>query len=205
MFAMIRPTILCSLLAVAAVVTASGEEFPLTFRTVPAKDVMSFPGGSGTYGQLGLSKPTKLKREPKTMSRRPLYGACRGTPTGPAFLFRLDESKGDARGYDQLIVDMNQNGDLTDDSVAQPVVSGTTRRAVLPEQFLFGPIQAPADRTIAGGRPVYFAQIYIFDRQLLTAGRTDQNFMVGQLMLKAGWYSGCRRRLGRPEANSRRV
>jgi hypothetical protein len=188
MFAMIRPTVICSLLAMAAVVATSGEEFPLTFRTIPAKDVMSFPGGSGTYGQLGLSKPTKLRREPKTMSRHPLYGVCRGTPTGPAFLFRLDESKGDGKDYDQLIVDMNQNGDLSDDPASQRIVLPTDRRASLADPMLFGPIRAPGDKAIAGDRPVLFAQIYIFNRQLLTSGRTDQGLLVGQLMLKAGWY-----------------
>ena len=48
-------------LAVGAAATASGEDFPLTFRTIPAKDVMSFPGGSGSYGQLGLAKPDQAQ------------------------------------------------------------------------------------------------------------------------------------------------
>ena len=126
-------------LAVAAAATASGEDFPLTFRTIPAKDVMSFPGGSGTYGQLGLAKPAKLRKEPKAMSRHPLYGVCRDTPAGPAFLFRLDESKGDGKGYDQLIVDMNQNGDLTDDPVAQRAVLPADRRASRPTRCSLAP------------------------------------------------------------------
>jgi hypothetical protein len=178
---------ICGALALAVAATSSGEDFPLTFKTIPAKDVMAFPGGSGTYGQLGLSKPEKLRKEPKVMSRHPLYGECRNAPTEPAFLFRLDESKGDGKGYDQLIVDMNQNGDLTDDPVAQRAVLPTDRR-VVPDQMLFGPIQAPADKALVGGRPVYFAQVYIFNRQFLSSGRTDQNIMLGQLMLKAGWY-----------------
>jgi hypothetical protein len=172
----------------AAAATASGEDFPLTFRTIPAKDVMSFPGGVGTYGQLSLAQPAKLRKEPKVMSRHALYGVCRDAATGAAFLFRLDESKGDGRGYDQLIVDMNQNGDLTDDPVSQRAVLPTDRRSSMPDQILFGPIQAPADKAVAGGRPVYFAQIYIFNRQLLTSVQADQNMMIGQLMLKAGWY-----------------
>jgi hypothetical protein len=178
----------CGVLAVAATATALGEDFPLTFRTIPAKDVMQFPGGFGTYGQLGLAQPAKLRKEPKAMSKHPLYGVCRDNPSGPAFLFRLDESKGDGKGYDQLIVDMNQNGDLTDDPVSQRAVLPTDRRTSLPDQMLFGPIQAPADKAVAGGRPVFFAQVYIFNRQLLTSGRADQGIMIGQLMLKAGWY-----------------
>ena len=54
---MIRPTFVCALVAMAAVLTASAEDFPLTFRTIPAKDVMSFPGGQGAYETLQLAKP----------------------------------------------------------------------------------------------------------------------------------------------------
>jgi hypothetical protein len=175
-------------LAVGAAATASGEDFPLTFRTIPAKDVMSFPGGSGTYGQLGLAKPNKLKKEPKAVSRHALYGECRDTSTGAALVYRLDESKGDGRGYDQLIVDMNQNGDLTDDPVTSCATLARERGAVSPDQLQFGPIQAPADKTVAGGRPIYYAQVYIFNRQFLTAGREAPNLFIGQLTLKADWY-----------------
>ena len=179
---------ICGALALAAAATASAEDFPLTFRTIPARDVMSFSGGYGVYGQLRVEKPAKLRKEPKAMSRHPLYGECRDTSTGPVFAFRLDESKGDGKGYDQLIVDMNQNGDLTDDPVAQRAVLSTDRRVSMPDQILFGPIQAPADKAVAGGRPVCFAQVYIFNRQFLTYDRMPQNMMLGQLLLKAGWY-----------------
>jgi len=172
----------------AAVVTASAEDFPLTFRTIPAKDVMAFPGGSGTYGQVGVARPAKLRKEPKAISRHPLYGVCRESPTGPVFLFRLDEAKGDRKGYDQLIVDMNQNGDLTDDPLVQRAVLPTDRKTGSSDQMLFGPIQAPPEKALAGGRPVYFAQVYLFNRQALIGDRADQNSMLGQLMLKAGWY-----------------
>jgi hypothetical protein len=83
---------------------------------------------------------------------------------------------------------MNQNGDLTDDPVVQSEVSPTDRRSVLPDQYFFGPIKAAAGKTVAGGRPVYFAQVYIFNRQLLGARSEAPNMFFGQLMLKAGWY-----------------
>jgi hypothetical protein len=175
----------------AAVVTASAEDFPLTFRTIAAKDVMAFPGGYGTSAQLRLVKPARLKKEPKAVSRHPLYGECGGTPAEAGFVFRLDESKGDGKGYDQLIVDMNQNGDLTDDAATQPVVLPTDRNT--PSQamrrMLFGPIEAPAGKMIAGGRPICFAQAYINNRStLLRSGQDTQNVYAGQLQLKAGWY-----------------
>ena len=103
------------------------------------------------------------------MSRHPLYGESRVTPSGPAFLFRLDESKGDGKGYDELIVDMNQNGDLTDDPVSPRVVLPTDAPDDASDQMVFGPIQAPADKAVAGGRPVYFAQVYTFNRELTTS------------------------------------
>jgi len=109
-------------------------------------------------------------------------------PIGSAFIFRLDESKGDGKGYDQLIVDMNQNGDLTDDPVRQREAPPTARRTSAPNMMLFGPIQAPADKAIAGGRPVFFAQVYLFNRQVLNFGQAGQSVTGGQLMLKAGWY-----------------
>ena len=83
---------------------------------------------------------------------------------------------------------MNRNGDLTDDPVVQRTAPSTDRRTGATDQMLFGPIQAPADKAVAGGRPMYFAQVYIYNRQLLSSGRTDQDIMFGQLMLKPGWY-----------------
>jgi len=151
---------------------------------------MAFPCGYGSYGQLRLAKPAKLKKEPKAVSRRPLYGECRETSTGAGFVFRLDESKGDGKGYDQLIVDMNQNGDLTDDAAAQPLDLPTDRKTPSSgtRRLLFGPMQAPAEKVIAGGRPVYFAQVTVNNLSYLRAGQNVQNVYAGQLRLKAGWY-----------------
>lgn len=175
---------------VAAVLTASAEDFPLKFQTIPAKDVMAFPGGAGAFGQLRLAKPTKLKKEPQAISRHPLYGECRETTAGPAFVFRLDESKGDGKGYDQLLVDMNENGDLTDETPAARVVLPNERPAATSsfEQSLFGPIQAPASKLIANGRPIYFAQVYVYNRQMLRSGNAQPNLFIGQIRFKAGWY-----------------
>ena len=188
---MIKPTFVCGLVAMVAVVPASAEEFPLTFQTIPAKDVMDFPGGYGVSGPLHLAKPAKVKNEPKAVSRHPLYAECRETSTADGFIIRLDESKGDGKGYDQLIADMNQNGDLTDDAVTPLVVMPTDRK--LPSRAtgpsLFGPIRAPAGKLIAGGQPIYFAQAYINNLSyVLSSGQNAQEAYIGQLRLKAGWY-----------------
>jgi hypothetical protein len=178
---------LCGALALAAAATASGEDFPLTFRTIPAKDVMSFPGNAGTYAPLRLSRPAKLRREPRTLSGRTFYGECGDTRSGGGFLVRLDESGGEGLGYTQLIVDMNQNGDLTDDPVAPRAVLPTDRRTGSSEQILFGPIQAPVDKAIAGGRPIYYASVYL-SAPISSSARTTRLIASGRLKLKTGWY-----------------
>ncbi len=184
---------LCGAMAVAA--SAAAEDFPLTFRTMPAKDVMSFPGNAGANIQLRLAKPKDLKKEPKAMSSRAFYGEVGDSGAGPTLLVRLDESNGAGKGYDRLIVDMNQNGDLTDDPVVQRTVLPTEARSGSSRELVFGPIQAPADKTIAGGRPVYYAQVYLYQPFVSyslsnpsSSARLAQNVTSGRLTLKAGWY-----------------
>jgi hypothetical protein len=200
---------LCGTAAVAAAASASAEDFPLKFRTIPVREVTSFPGGSGIYSQLASSKPVRLQAEPKAKSRHPLYGECRDPLGGTAFIFRLDESRGDGRGYDQLIVDMNGNDDLTDDAIVQrdtvPADRGTQRT----DQYLFGPIQAAEGKLIAGGRPFYFARVYIFSSMVSSFSRASQSVPSGQLTLKPGWYlettvklDGFKRKVGVIDGNS---
>ncbi len=199
-------------MAATAVVTVSAEEFPLTFHTIAAKDVQAFPGGYGVFGQLRLIKPGKLEKEPKAVSRHPLYAECRDTATGAGFVVRLDESKGDGQGYDQLLVDMNQNGDLGDD-VPPPVVVLPRERTASPmaeRQKLFGPISAPAGKTVLGNRPVYYAEVYVNDiGPLLRSVQNAESIYAGYVRLKAGWYadatvelSGVKRKVGVFDADS---
>jgi hypothetical protein len=185
---MMNKAMLSGLVALVGLLPASAEEFPLTFRTVPAKDVMTFPGGFGASEMLSSSRPARLRREPKVVSQHPLYSGSRAVLGGASVLVRLDESKGDGRGYDQLIVDMNQNGDLTDDPVVQLTEPTTTRSRATPRQLLFGPIQSPADKALVGGRPQYFAEVYLYNSQVTTRSSQAQNLTYGQFMLKAGWY-----------------
>lgn len=208
---MMRPRFMWALAAGAAVATASAAEFPLTFRTIPAKDVMTFPGGYGVYGMVQSKKPPGIEKEPKTVSARPLYGQCRVSRGGAAFFYRLDESKGDGKGYDKLIMDMNQNGDLTDDAVVSRAVAAEVTRAGAVGPMLFGPIAAPEGTKIAGGRPVYYAQAYLYNSGLLRATGTTRTVTatMGQLRLKAGWYldamvslRGIKQKVGLYDGNS---
>jgi hypothetical protein len=184
-----KPALVCAAMAVAAAVTASAEDFPLTFRTIAAKDVMAFPGGYGASASLQLTRPTAVKKEPKAVSPHPLYGQCQ-LANGDTLAFRLDESKGDGKGYDLLIVDLNHNGDLTDDSAAPRVALPTDLKAASgTEQMLFGPLEAPVDKMIAGGRPVSFAHVYLYNRrQLGPQASRSVNIPLGSFLLKAAWY-----------------
>ncbi|HWI56612.1 MAG TPA: hypothetical protein VNZ22_05260, partial [Bacillota bacterium] len=200
---------LCAAALLAGLYTAPAEEFPLQFKTLDAKDVMRFPGGYGSYGQIRPNKPEGLKAEPKAASKRPLYGKIGENMAGAEVsLFRLDESQGDGKGYDQIIVDLNQNGDLTDDPVAGRVTTGEERNYPTngPEFAVFGPMEST--KTINGHHPVYFAQAYIYARMYRTQPE-QPNAYLGQVRFKAGWYletsvtlGSLKKKVGLYDANS---
>ena len=109
-----------------------------------------------------------------------------------SLLFRLDESKGDGKGYDQLILDLNQNGDLTDDAVICPAAD-TERWSNFKGQelTLFGPIEVPASKTIGAWKPIYYAVLDLRTNAILKLRNrrvTSTKDYLGNLRLKAGWY-----------------
>jgi hypothetical protein len=228
---MLNKILFCGLAAGMAIATGTAKEFPLAFKTMKADEAMKSPGGYGSSASLRATAPAELKREPRAVSLHPIYGQLGGTGAN-GVLFRLDESKGDGRGYDRLIVDLNQNGDLTDDPVVAPVTDTSVKSAGSgSEQRLFGPIVAPVDETAGGGRPVYFAQMYLVNRQTIataarsvskplletpasrqssvsTVVRTVQPYL-GSLRFKAGWFleamvdmNGLRQRIGVYDSDS---
>ncbi len=201
--------LLCGAALTTALLSASAAEFPLQFKTVKGEDVMQFPGGYGAYGQLFLKKPDGLKAEPKAISKYPLYGKITpaGTTTTNGMVFRLDESQGDGKGYDQVIFDLNGNGDLTDDP-AGALLKGPKMMGM--ENGVFGPITST--NTIAGGHPVYYAQAYIYTQQFRNRPAPvsqNQGVYCGQIRLKAGWYlettvelNGVKQKVGLFDGNS---
>ena len=174
-------------LVVANLVTA--KDFSFEFKTLSADEVMNFPGGYGTYGRLQTKKPAELKKEPDAISKRPLYGQFGVATNENVFLYRLDESKGNAMGYDRLVVDLNQNGDLTDDAVCKPADLPKAPSAMSSdyEQAVFGPIQMPANKKVGPWQPVVFAQMSLYNRKLLSED-SERNLFIGQLRVKSGWY-----------------
>ncbi len=188
---MIRAATFCAAAAVAVCFGAAAETYPLTFKTVPPEKMDTFAGGYGMYGQLRLVKPAGIKKETKPVSKRPLYGESRESDTGIHFVFRLDESKGNGSGYDQLIVDMNQNGDLTDDTagfkVEQAEATGNAARRSGPTWF--GPIKAAPGKEFCGGTPVFYAQVYVPQRLPdMPQGANMENVYAGYIRLKPAWY-----------------
>ena len=178
--------LVCSLVLLAIPVLAPAKDFPLEFKTLSADEAMVFPGGSGLSGTLRLDKPDAITKAPPAVSKHPLYGQM--SISTNRLCFRIDESKGDGKDYDRLIVDLNQNGDLTDDDAAARVEQPRqTVAADRMEMALFGPIPVPEEKKIGAWRPIYFAQMYLFTRPADAATNT-RNTYLGQLRFKAGWY-----------------
>jgi hypothetical protein len=165
---------------------------------------------------LALTKPAALKAEPKAVSAHPAYGQARtGDTDSPSFLFRIDESKGDGKGYDRLVVDVNGNGDLSDDPVLAPLV--LTGQPKYPEGYElanFGPFQAPADKAIGGKRPTCYAQMIFYRKGLAAATTatatpaTPARTYVGSIRFYSGWYlettvtvAGAKQKLGLVDGN----
>ena len=183
---MTKSMLLCGVVLATMPFFALAKDFPLEFKTLSAQEAMSFPDGSGMYGTFQMAKPPGIAKEPPAVSRHPLYGQL--SVQANSLWFRIDESKGDGKGYDRLLVDMNQNGDLTDDRVAQPAEqSRQTLVTSQPEIMLFGPILAPDNRMIGAWRPIYFAQMYLYT-QPAGIGLNQRDFLAGRLRFKTGWY-----------------
>lgn len=207
---MTKTMLVCGAVFLAIPVLSSAKDFPLEFKTLNAQDAMAFPGGAGIYGSIQPNKPAGIRKEPPAISKHPLYGELTGQTVRDRLCFRLDESKGDGKGYDRLIVDMNRNGDLTDDAVAVRVEQPGSSRTTSPGQqevALFGPIAAPDDKMIGSSRPIYFAQVYLFIPPA-GAGSNVRIAYFGQLRFKAGWYlettvdfDGATRKVGIVDAN----
>jgi hypothetical protein len=207
---MSKSAFLCGLVFLATPVLASAKDFPLDWKTLTAEESVTFPGGVGMSGTLQAVKPNGIHKEPPPVSKHRLYGQLGRSTNG--FLFRLDESKGDGKGYDCLLVDLNQNGDLTDDAAASPVEQPKSAAKVAvsdqTETILFGPIPAPENRMIGGRRPIYYARMYHYKQRsgLLQPGGSAY---LGFLRLRAGWYlettvelDGIRQKIGIVDGDS---
>jgi hypothetical protein len=162
-----------------------GAEFPLTFKSLSFSEAQTCPGGYGMFGSIQKSLRSQVKAEPKAVSAYPLYGQLNSSD-GKSMVFRLDESKGDRNGYDRLIIDLNQNGDLQDD----PVISKRTEENSPAnnnfERAVFGPIDAPADRSIGSWRPTFYVEMSLYNKNQIYA-KASENDYFGSLRAFSGW------------------
>lgn len=203
---MIRVATVCAAALAAASFGATAASYPLAFKTVTAEQIDKLPGGYGSFGDLRSNKPAGIKKEPTPVSKHVLYGETRDDES-PHYVFRLDESKGDGKGFDQLIVDINQNGDLTDDAVvlSKTPLAAKSSGTRLTRPAWFGPIPGPAGKEFAGGRPVFYAQVYVRPSIGLEEGSGNYS---GYLRFRSGWYleataevQGARHKIGIYDGN----
>ena len=181
-----KSILLCGALLLASPGLLTANDYPLTFKSLDAQQALTFPSGTTTYAMIQPAKPAGIVKAPPAVSRYPLYGQI--PAGGDQLLFRLDESKGTGQGYDRLIVDVNRNGDLTDDPVVSFVPPPNRPGVVIgQQQMLFGPIQGPDNLKIGANRPIFFAQVLLF-----ITGQSVANMgagsTVGEIIVRTGWY-----------------
>lgn len=182
---MIKTTLLCGVVLTAIPFLAPAKDFPLEFKTLTAPDALSLPGSSGVSGPLQLDKPGAITKEPAAVSKHALYGQLSDRTN--RLCYRIDESKGDGKNYDCLIVDLNQNGDLTDDPVIPRVEQPAPKITSTSEQSVFGPIPVPEGKKIGSWQPIYYAQMYLYNLPA-TIKSGQRSPYLGQLRVRAGWY-----------------
>lgn len=182
-----RAVCLFSLVAFATGYSLLGVELPLEFKSIRPSQIKNFPGGFGAYGQLHLKVPVALKKQPKAKSKFPLFAEFDNVGSAEQRLIgRLDESKGDGKGYDELLLDLNRNGDLTDETVIKIPAAAKSSD----EMLEFGPVKI-AGVTICSGTPTFYGSVYLANAEILRSRNTTmdrENFFAGQLMLRAGWF-----------------
>jgi hypothetical protein len=187
-----RSVLVCGVVLSAISDLASAKDYPLEFKPLAAEEVKGYRWSYGAVQMIVATKPAALTNETKAVSAHPLYAQFQWRADKTSMLFRLDESKGDGKGYDRLILDLNRNGDLTDDAAISPAAdTGRWSNFKGQELTLFGPIEAPASKRIGDGRLIYYAVLDVRTNAIVKLHNrqiTATKDYLGNLRLRAGWY-----------------
>jgi len=154
-----------------------GDDFPLVQTPLALEEALSNPGRAGAL--VRPRRPSEVRIESKPSSAHPLYGQFDG-----GMAFRLDESKGAGAGYDQLVVDLNRNGNLADDVVWGLAQTNSTH-AEQSSQPCFGPVAVTPPGSNTNWQPSFFAQLTLYDPKALASPALDPERIVGYLSTKA--------------------
>jgi hypothetical protein len=156
---------LCLLMTLAVAPLAGAGDFPLQVKELTLTEAKTLPGNSGGYSSPSWQKPAGIKRTPKSVSSKPLYGVLTSPNpliSQPGMAFMLDESGGTGQGFDRLYVDLNRNGDLTDELPASKTTGETRVISSAARWVNFGPIKLPAARVTGQWQPAFYVEVYLY-------------------------------------------
>mgnify|MGYP001765755310 CR=1 FL=1 len=173
-------------------VAALAADYPLQVKNMSLEEARACPGGYGAYGDLQKKMPGVTKT-PAAVSKHPLFArmqsygpASEETSTAAKWILYFDESKGTGKGYDRMIVDVNANGDLTDDPVVQKATQEGRDANV--DNALFGPVEVPASMAVGQWRPRFCVELYVYNREGLNIQGDGGRVFIGRIQARAGNY-----------------
>ena len=127
----VLPILLSCAIGIAGAATVVPEDAAaFDLKEISTFDVPDAEKSSFLFGVLVACETepdAKAVRYPALQSDKPLYGSFHvgasdmELDAGYHYRFAMDESAGAGRGYDRMYIDMNCNGDLTDDGVCSPM------------------------------------------------------------------------------------
>ncbi|MFH0945397.1 MAG: hypothetical protein V2A76_09395 [Planctomycetota bacterium] len=143
---------------------AQATEDPEEVQVIPLTEISVFETGRssdltrGQYSSCGLEPDAEVHAYPSRKSAEPFYGSIDfGPAAGGVRKYVIDESGGTGTGHDRLIIDLDQDLDLTNDAPLgphpEPPVRADTYRDLM-EQVCFQSFRVTCDYGPAGERPV---------------------------------------------------
>ena len=179
-------------------------EYPLEMKQFPSTDLERLYGLPGDWGHLMTAKGDGIKNEPPAPSSNSIYGVVPfDGPGQKGMALRIDQSDGASKKYDLLILDLNRNGDLSDDQViraAHHELEGSSSQVAV-----FGPFEMNADED-GPWRLTMFGLMNAYNLEAI--GQTRYNTYAGMFALIPACYlqadievGGVKERIGFVDGN----